>query len=371
MRLLVALILSLTCSGGAVADPVEETFRAEFSEITSGETQFAVGAAYAFGRDAAVTVSHGQRRKGSDQMVGPDAPWHIGSITKSITSTLVLRIAAREGFTVDTTLLALVPALAVEMHAEWHELTLRQLLSHTGGLTPNFGAAQMLSGFDADDLRAARLDRLRKHWQKPLPGQRGTFAYSNMGYVLAGTVMEELLDQSWEDLVRQEMATPLALGSLGFGPPKDKDAPWGHQSVLGMKFAKNPEKRGADNPAWLGPAGTVHMSLSDLVAWGQAHLAACRGKMPDFLSAEDCADIQTPIEADYGLGWVVERGGTLGTPVIWHNGSNTMWYAVLALVPEHDLAVAIATNRYDAAFGDAAMKQMIAALVEAKSRRVP
>ena len=51
------------------------------------------------------------------------------------------------------------------------------------------------------------------------------------------------------------------------------------------------------------------------------------------------------VTESYGLGWVVveEESG----PRSWHNGSNTMWYAILAVVPDQDLVLAVATNSFD------------------------
>ena len=47
-------------------------------------------------------------------------------------------------------------------------------------------------------------------------------------------------------------------------------------------------------------------------------------------------------DATYALGWVVRRDGDRRT--IWHNGSNTLWYAIVAFDPDADLGVVIATN---------------------------
>ncbi|HUR60576.1 MAG TPA: hypothetical protein VM029_22840, partial [Opitutaceae bacterium] len=57
-------------------------------------------------------------------------------------------------------------------------------------------------------------------------------------------------------------------------------------------------------------------------------------------------------EGNYSAGWVSERNAAAaGTRegdagrVIWHNGTNTMWYAIMYLAPEIDCAVLITANR--------------------------
>ncbi len=47
-------------------------------------------------------------------------------------------------------------------------------------------------------------------------------------------------------------------------------------------------------------------------------------------------------EADYAFGWMVQTRN--GTRVIWHNGSNTMWYAVVAFNAAADRGVVLVSN---------------------------
>ena len=99
----------------------------------------------------------------------------------------------------------------------------------------------------------------------------------------------------------------------------------------------------ADNPPFLGPAGTMHMTVGDLARWGQEHLRGERG-VDGLLRAATFRRLHAPPRSDatYALGWVVRREGDRRT--IWHNGSNTLWYAIVAFDPEADLGVVIATN---------------------------
>ena len=44
------------------------------------------------------------------------------------------------------------------------------------------------------------------------------------------------------------------------------------------------------------------------------------------------------------MGWMVLEPAWCDGPVLWHNGSNTMWYCEIAILPKEDLAVLVATN---------------------------
>ena len=68
-----------------------------------------------------------------------------------------------------------------------------------------------------------------------------------------------------------------------------------------------------------------------------AHLDAGQSKTA-LLSPATFERLHTPVLNDYYYGWVVQSRdfGEGNKSVIWHNGSNTMWYAVLVLLPERD-----------------------------------
>ena len=54
--------------------------------------------------------------------------------------------------------------------------------------------------------------------------------------------------------------------------------------------------------------------------------------------------LHTPVLDDHARGWVRVARDWADGPVLWHNGSNTMWYALLMLQPASDTVLAFATN---------------------------
>jgi CubicO group peptidase (beta-lactamase class C family) len=286
----------------------------------------------------------GVRRVGAETPVTESDLWHIGSITKSFTSLLVGRAVDRGDLRWDSTLGSiLTPGRA----GAYRDVTLDQLLGHRAGLPPNAPPALTLSLLGSKDpLPAQRQRVLTSMLAVPpaaAPGER--FAYSNVGYVIAGAILEARSGRSWEDLMRAEVLAPLGLRSAGFGPPGSAESlsqPRGHRGPAGGPLTPVEPGPGADNPAFLGPAGTLHMSVDDLVRWGQAHLAGERGAS-GLVRAETFRRLHEPAAGgDYALGWVVSRVGQ--QRLVWHNGSNTMWYAVVAFDPEADRGVVVVTN---------------------------
>jgi len=71
------------------------------------------------------------------------------------------------------------------------------------------------------------------------PGQK--YAYSNVGYTIAGAMAEKVAGDTWEDLMKREVFEPLKITEAGFGPPRSTDKtleqPRGHRKILAGKVS--------------------------------------------------------------------------------------------------------------------------------------
>ena len=146
--------------------------------------------------------------------------------------------------------------------------------------------------------------------------------------------------------MREMLFEPLGMKSAGFGAPAtpgEVDQPWGHTKDLltGLEPVA-PGPRG-DNPAAIGPAGTVHCSVPDLVRYVAFHLTGEEGES-DLLKAESFKKLHTSAGDEYALGWVVLERKWAGGRALMHNGSNTMFYVVVWMAPDRKSAVITATN---------------------------
>ena len=303
----------------------------------------------------------GERARDSGSGAQIDDLWHIGSITKSFTATLAARLVENGELTWTAPLGELLPTLLED--SPYATRSLPDLLSHQSGLPANLSPAETRRLVNLDSsVREQRLAVV----ETVVAETPGTgFLYSNAGYVSAGAALEVQLDDSWENLLREHVLEPLELSSAGFGPPGEMasdgganqliDQPRGHRR--GNDGVNRPVEPGpwADNPPFLGPAGTLHLTISDLARYAQEHL---RGELGTSLLLEpetfrflhqpqgDAGDSEQE-GGGYALGWVVEDQDWAGGRTIWHNGSNTMWYALVVLIPERSRGIALATNVMD------------------------
>jgi CubicO group peptidase (beta-lactamase class C family) len=272
----------------------------------------------------------------------------VGSITKSMTATL-LAVLEEDGLLSDDDA---VPALLPEMEAAdgWGACTLRHLLTHTAGAPANFPTRMQKVWPDtAEELVAARgrfvAEVLAGEPESPC-GER--FAYSNVGYTIAGHIAETIVGKPYEALLRERVFVPLNLASAGFGPPRGdapNQEPIGHVVLLRwFRLRMDPFRTHADNSPVMAPAGTAHMTIGDLARYGAAHLAGESATSSPLLPRAAWQRLHTPFLDDYARGWVRVERDWAGGSVLWHNGSNTLWYAFLMLLPASNTVLAFATN---------------------------
>ena len=305
------------------------------------------GATVVVDGSAVASAVSGTRRQSSDVGVTLDDQWHVGSITKSMTATVIARLVEQGQLSWDSPLPDLLPATFDKIDPSWSKVTLVHLLNHTAGLPANFPAlAQFERPTDPDELHAARQRHLLKVLSsaaQSAPGQK--MAYSNVGYTLAGWIAAEKAKTGWEQLMQQQLFEPLNLSTAGFGPPRGTqplDQPWGHRRNLFMRTPAPPDGL-ADNTPIMGPAGTVHMSMADLGRYGWMHL---QGETQDssFLKSVTFQKLHQGGIGHYACGWVDQHKDWADGRILWHNGSNTMWYALMVLVPSRNAVVVVVTN---------------------------
>ena len=144
------------------------------------------------------------------------------------------------------------------------------------------------------------------------------------------------------------MFAPLGLASAGFGPPQGdapNQEPIGHRVLLRwFRLRMDPFETRADNSPVMAPAGAVHMTILDLARYGTAHLDGESAPSPTLLPHAAWERLHTPVRDDYARGWVRVERDWAGGSVLWHNGSNTLWYALLMLLPARNTVLAFATN---------------------------
>lgn len=335
-------MLSRTAEGLLDLEPILEPIRAVFRVPGLG------AALVRDGRLDAIGVA-GIRRVGSDQPLTIDDPFHLGSCGKAVTATVAAALVDRGAVEWDRTIGGAFPQLAPAAREDYLGVTLRQLLTHRGGFAsrgPGFDeAAARFEG----EIPQQRIQVVRYSVATdPVVEPGAAFLYSDIGYTVAGAMLEQATGKAWEELVQTYLAKPLKLKSLGFGAPglaNPESSPRGHllteDGLVALGVGPGEDLA---NPS-IGPAGTIHMSLRDWATFAQLHLRGARGEDTGVLSKEAIAELHgDSFEQGYGLGWSIAPNEWGKGTALTHAGSCGAWTAVIWILPEQNAALLLTSN---------------------------
>lgn len=285
----------------------------------------------------------GVRRQGLPHEVTVDDLIHIGSNGKAMTATM-LAVLVEDGVFPDgweTTIADVFPELVGVIHPDYEGVELFEIVRMTGGL-PN-PIPGLSAHTDVADIAERRYAILRDELMEPPVGPVGEFSYSNLGYVVAGAMAEELTGQSWETLMEGRLFAPLGITSVGFGPPGTigaVDQPWGHERDSAGQWT--PVQR--DNPEAGGPMGTMHISIE---GWAKFIGLWFSSQTPAILDRAAFDELLVTDSEEYAAGWVVVPRDWAEGVALTHEGTNLTWSTVLWMAPDRGIAYLAAANAWD------------------------
>ncbi|HEY7293622.1 MAG TPA: serine hydrolase domain-containing protein [Dehalococcoidia bacterium] len=270
----------------------------------------------------------------------PETLFQIGSISKIVTTTLVMQLVDEGRLALDAPVLAVLPDFRLSDEEATRGLALRHLLTHTGGF---FGDRFDDHGPDVGALAraVAAFGTLRQYAP---PGQ--VWAYCNLGFQLAGCMAEIVLGQPFETAVRERVLEPLGMTRSFYFADEAITYPVasGHNLL--------PDGTNEVAHVWArarcrAPQGGLTSCVADLLRFAAPHLQDGVSDGRHVLSAESVRLMQTPqVEATqtphWGLGWSLDRVD--GAAWVGHGGVTNGFQAQLSLLPEHGFAFAALSN---------------------------
>jgi D-alanyl-D-alanine carboxypeptidase len=349
-KMLLGLMLAAS-SALAQADPALQAFLEQTLSAARTQQQLpAVAAVIQIDGKIAAEAVQGLRALRQPQRATLQDRWHIGSDTKAFTATMIARLVERGVMSFDDTLAASLPAISGSMDPAYRNVTITQLLSHTAGL-PKLTSDSELPPFSAaiasaSGVMAQRAAIARAYLSQPPASKIGEFEYSNLGFIIAGAIAEAHTGKRWEDLIRQEVFTPLGIAQAGFGAPGRPgklDQPQGHKETNGKLVALDPSDSESDNPPALGPAGTINITLHDWLLFAQDQLDGVNGH-GKLLKPGTYRRLHTPVTGNYAFGWGAKLDADGRPLLLTHSGSNGYWLADIRIMPKHNIIILLVMN---------------------------
>jgi CubicO group peptidase (beta-lactamase class C family) len=292
--------------------------------------------------------------------VDADTLFRIGSTTKTITATTVMRLVEQGLLDLDTPVRTYLPDLTLAGQDVAARVTLRQCLDHSAGW---LGEYVTDFGRGADALRSYVAGMAAVPQLTPL-GQ--VFAYNNAAVVLAGRVIEAVTGQSYEVAVQDLLLDPLGMDHSFFNADEfiGYNVAASHTTMDGQSVV-NP-------PAWrqwrsLFPTGGLISSARDQLRYAAFHLsdgATVTG--PPVLTTASLRAMRTKLGPGGTLGFEVDGVGVNwfqrptaeGVPIYQWGGDWAGQRSGFLFVPERGFALTVLTNadaaiplRDDLAFG--------------------
>lgn len=350
---LVVPLLVQVCAGSPAAGPQVVDLAPDLTTMRNEYGFPAVAAAVIVEGKLHAAGVVGVRKQGSDVAVEPNDPLHLGSCTKAMTGSLICLLVQQGKLKWDAPLPEYFPELRDKMHADYRGVTLVHLLSHRAGVPPMTAGFAPLNGKQLKDIQALASPAAQRKamteivlCQPPVcqPGEKQL--YSNAGFSIAGVIVERVMGEDYEALLRRLLFEPLKMTTAGFGAMGTSYriyAPWQHRRMGTVLVPVNPGPN-SDNPPFITPAGRVHCSIADWAKYVQTILTAARGEAGFLPQAEIQLLKEPPFGGSYTLGWgITERDWAAGK-VLQHAGSNGMNFCVVWIAPQRNFAILAATN---------------------------
>lgn len=293
--------------------------------------------------------AHGWASLEAKTPVTLNTPFAIGSVSKTLTAAVAMKLAERGVLDLDADIRKYLPSFPQKEHV----ITARQLLSHQAGIRHyNFALTPPTFSENGSNTQYNSVaDGLAIFANDPLLFKPDTnFSYSSYGFNLLSAVMEAAAGKPFLDLMQSELFTPLALENTG---SDDKLKPVAGRASDYQTFMRD----GAVVPApptnssnkWA--SGGFRSTPSDLARFGAALL---RG---DVVGKETLQTMFTPRKLangkinpqDYALGVRVDQITDAAFPgkswrAVHHGGVAIGSQGMLVMLPDQNIVVALSAN---------------------------
>ena len=285
--------------------------------------------------------SAGVAEKGSTREITTADHTRIGSITKTMTATVILQLIEEGKVSFDDVIDTYVPGMP-----NGDTVTIKNLLEMQSGIpTYTTGESSVVAKYSADPTSSFSAQELVDSVKKmpPMFAPGTTFFYSNTNYVLLGMVIEKVTGASIADNFGQRLLGPLGMSQTSVpGTATELPEPY----LFGISEQADPLGKVKDatnwNPSFADTAGEVISTLDDLRIWGVA-LGTGEGILrPEtqelrVASVKQTVPPNTP-DRSYGMG-IVNTAGWLG-----HTGEIPGYNTVLNYQPDSRTTIAVMVN---------------------------
>ena len=274
--------------------------------------------------------------------VKPETVFQSGSMGKQFTATAVMMLVEEGKVGLDDPLTKYFS----DAPASWKEVTVRELLSHTGG----FGDYPDKFDFRKDWTEEELLKMVQGI---PLAYPPGTkWEYSNLGFLTLGILIHRVTGEFYGDFLQERIFHPLGMRTTRIISEADIIP----NRASGYRLVKGELK----NQEWVAPMinttadGSLYFSILDLAKWDAALYTERLLKRSSLEQMWTPAKLKNgqPNKDGYGFGWFI--GERYGHRVISHDGAWQGFKSAIARYADDELTVVVLANLAEAKPGEIA-----------------
>jgi CubicO group peptidase (beta-lactamase class C family) len=279
----------------------------------------------------------GVKKKGDSIPINENTLFQAASVSKPVAAIGAMTLVHKGILDPDTEINTLADGWQIPYDENESEVTLRQILSHSAGLSvPGF------AGYESEDSLPDLLDIIEGKHPANSPAVRvvqqpGTkFMYSGGGYQVMQKIMEDVSQIGFSEIMAEYVFEPLNMKNSHYAPlypEQKKNAAWGHLDNPIPNYGPIHVESAAGG-LWTTPADLGYL-LIDL-------MKAFTNQKSQILDYESLQSIMTPVFWDYGYGFkVMGEGENLRFS---HGGATAGWHSHFMAFPERGQAIVVMTN---------------------------
>ena len=264
-----------------------------------------------------------------------DTVYEIGSVSKVFTGILVADAVVRGRARLDQPAQELLPGNVKMPRWKDRPIMIVDLTTHRSGLPRLASNMPIANGQNpyVDYTSKLAYEFLTEHRLRRRPGSE--YEYSNLGMALAGYLISANAELSYDELLRQRIAEPLAMKST-----RVVLSPSMHQRLATPHLAVGEETSTWECADMPGAAG-IRSSTTDMLRFAQAHLSPPNddtGRAIELAWKKHTVDVSKG--PAMGLGWNFAGDGKTR----WHNGQTGGSHSMLLINRETQMAVVLLAN---------------------------
>jgi CubicO group peptidase (beta-lactamase class C family) len=325
----------LVLAGAALGQSLDARFGTVESYVKGEmDRQHVPGLAVMVARDGKILRAQGFGFSNLEHGVAvkPETIFQSGSVGKQFTATAIMMLVEEGKIDLDDSITKYFP----EAPASWKPVTVRHLLSHSGGFTDYPKNFDFRQDYSEDEL-------VKMVSTIPLAFPPGTkYGYSNLGYLTLGILIHRVTGEFYGEMLQKRIFQPLGMQTARIMSEADIIP----NRAAGYRLVKGQLK----NQDWVSPTlnttadGSLYFSILDLAKWDAALYTE------KLLKRSSLEEMWTPVKLNdgkinsghYGFGWRIAE--VHGHRVIAHGGAWQGFETQISRYVDDKLTVVVLSN---------------------------